>query len=367
MEESRPFEIDRRSSTSLTSQVVDGLRISILTGRYPAGSCLPTLSSLSSDLGVSMNTVRAAFRQLSDEGLIVSRTGVGSIVQPLGRRGRRGHVLLVFPESKSSFFLSVMSCQLRNALMKGGFFVNEVVVPMDVNRRHLLDVLQLQLTKSVDLAIQVQRTPAIRRVLVDSGVPFVAFDFDCVNRIIAQNCVCHICAHLDGGADELLRHCKESGVSSVFMACAWSPCDALSQLFRDAGISVVARQFCTSEHYGQQEAVQRAGMEALQHIIVEEPHLLSGLLIFPDDDVFAAGALMALTYAGWRTPEDVKVVTLSNRGSGPVYPKTLARLEVDVEAFSACVADNALAFLNRKDSPLRVDLETRYVKGDSFP
>ncbi|MBQ2629259.1 MAG: GntR family transcriptional regulator [Kiritimatiellae bacterium] len=367
MDESRPFEIDRRSGTSLTSQVADGLRSSIVTGRYPAGSCLPTLTRLSADLGVSMNTVRAAFRQLSDEGLIVSRTGVGSIVQPLGRRGRRGHVLLVFPESKSSFYLSVMSYHLRNVLMKEGFFVNEVVVPMDANRRHVLDILELQLSKSVDLAIQIQRTPAIRRVLVDSGIPFVASDFDCASTILARNCVCHICVHLDGGADELLCHCRESGVSSVFMACAWSQCDALAQLFRGAGVSVVARQFCTAEHYGQQEAVQRAGMEALQHIIAEEPHLLSGLLMFPDDDVFASGALMALTYAGWRIPEDVKVVTLSNKGSGPVYPKTLARLEVDVEAFSDCVAENALAFLNRKDSPLRVDLETRYIKGDSFP
>ena len=362
-----PFSVDRSSRSDLSQQVVCGLRRAIIMGRYPAGACLPTLASLAADLGVSMNTVRAAFRQLSDEGLIVSRTGVGSIVQPLGRRGRRGHVLLVFPESKSSFYLSVMSYHLRNALMKEGFFVNEVVVPMDVNRSHVLDILELQLTKSVDLAIQIQRTPAIRRVLVDSGVPFIAFDFDCASRILAQNCVCHICAHLDGGADELLCHCRESGVSSVFMACAWSPCDALAQFFRDAGISVVVRQFCTAKHYGQQEAVQRAGMEALRRIAAEEPLLLSGLLMFPDDDVFASGALMALTYAGWRIPEDVKVVTLSNKGAGPVYPKTLARLEVDVEAFSECVAEIALTFLNRKDPSLRVDLETRYVRGESFP
>ena len=327
-----PFEIDRLSDVSLTDQIVDRLRRAIVTGRYPAGSCLPTLFSLSASLDVSMNTVRAAFRQLSDEGLIVSRTGVGSIVLPLGRRGRRGQVLLVFPESKSSYFISEMSSSLRMALMERGYFVNEVVVLRDAHGRHQLEMLKHHLSEPIDLAIQFKRTPPIRRTLIDSGVPFVVFDTRSTGRTRAKNCVCFICAHIDGGADELVAQCLAENVKSVFMACAWSQCRNLAGLFKKAGIKVVARQFCTSAHYAMQEGVRRAGLEAITRIIADEPHLLSGLLVFPDDDVFADGGLMALAYAGWRIPEDVKVVTLSNKGMGPVYPKSCPVLKLTQDA-----------------------------------
>ena len=361
------FSVDRSSKRDLSDQVVCGLRRAILTARYPAGSCLPTLSELSASLGVSMNTVRAAFRRLSDEGMIVSRTGVGSIVQPLGRRVCRGQVLLVFPESKSSYVISEMSYFLRNALMEEGYFVNEIVVPLDSNGRHRLEMLKLHLSEPIDLVIQIHRTPPIRRALMDSGVPFLTFDFDPSGRIRAGNCVCHVCAHLDGGADELIAQCRAVNVKSVFLACAWSQCRNLARLFGKAGIAVVSRQFCTSEHYGRQEGVQRAGMEAIERIMTDEPQLLSGLLVFPDDDVFASGGLMALACAGLRIPEDVKVVTLSNKGAGPVYPKTLARLEVDARRLAACVVQSAMDFLNRRSLPRRVDVGSVYVKGDSFP
>ena len=362
-----PFSVDRSSKSDLSEQVVCGLRRAIIMGRYPEGACLPTLSSLAADLGVSMNTVRAAFRQLSVEGLIVSRTGVGSIVQPLGRRGRRGQVLLVFPESKSSFIISAMSYFLRNALMEQDYFVNEVVVPIDAHGRHRLEMLKLHLSESIDLAIQFHRAPPIRRALIDSGVPFVVFDFDPIGKIKAKNCVCHICAHVDGGADELIAQCLAAKVKSVFLACAWSRCQNLVRLFKKAGIRVATRQYCTPAHYGLQEGVQRAGLDAITRIIADEPQLLSGLLMFPDDDVFASGGLMALTYAGLRIPEDVKVVTLSNKGAGPVYPKTLSRLEVDAGRFASCIERCVMAFLNRKPLPHKVGVDSIYIKGDSFP
>ena len=361
-----PFRIDRSSKSDLSEQVVCGLRRAILTAKYPAGSCLPTLSDLSAALGVSMNTVRAAFRQLSDEGLIVSRTGIGSIVQPLGRRVCRGQVLLVFPESKNSYVISEMSYFLRNALMEEGYFVNEIVVPLDSNGRHRLEMLKLHLYESIDLTIQMHRTPPIRRALMDSGVPFVTFDFDPSGRIKARNCVCHICAHLDGGADELIAQCRETNVKSVFMACAWSQCRNLARLFGKAGIHVVARQFCTSEHYGRQEDVQRAGMEAISQMITDEPQLLSGLLVFPDDDVFASGGLMALACAGLRIPEDVAVVSHYNKGHGPIWEKPLTRLEMDPVAHGAALTRAFAAYLRGEPFPENFVLGSVWREGATF-
>ena len=65
MESHLPFEIDRSSDTSLISQVVDGLRRAIVFGAYPIGTTLPTFREIADGLGVSMNVVRTAMKQLS--------------------------------------------------------------------------------------------------------------------------------------------------------------------------------------------------------------------------------------------------------------------------------------------------------------
>ena len=335
-------------------------------GHYPAGSALPTLHELSAELKVGMNTVRAAHRQLAQEGLIVPRAGVGSIVQDINRKCKRGHVLIVIPESKSSYFVSMTTARLRSTLSQGGYFVDEVVVPFDDRRMHRLDLLEYHLLDGVDLAIQFHKTPAIRQALVKSGVPFMAMDFVHAACIRAANCVCHVRVRLDGGAEALFGRCRAAGVKSVFLAYAWHPSSRLSELARAAGLDVVVRQFCSSALYGMQEGTRRAGLEATGRIVAEERHLLSGLLMFPDDDVFAAGGLMALAYAGLRIPEDVKVATFSNRGSGPVYPIVLDRLELDFERVADCIASQALAFLERRDVARTVDVATEYVSGESI-
>jgi len=68
----------RHGTGTLTSQVVNGLRRAIIDGQIPAGSRLPSTRQLARDLGVSRNTMLAAFDQLTAEGFIVARVGAGS-------------------------------------------------------------------------------------------------------------------------------------------------------------------------------------------------------------------------------------------------------------------------------------------------
>lgn len=60
-------------------RVANILRRQVMLGAFPSG-LLPEERSLIADFGTSRNTVRAALRLLSDEGLVERRRGIGTVV-----------------------------------------------------------------------------------------------------------------------------------------------------------------------------------------------------------------------------------------------------------------------------------------------
>ncbi|WP_125610094.1 substrate-binding domain-containing protein [Specibacter cremeus] len=67
------------------------IRRGILAGTWAAGAKLPTEAQLAAETGLSLTTVRRAFDDLVQEGLVVRRQGAGSFVavrQPVRRRSR---------------------------------------------------------------------------------------------------------------------------------------------------------------------------------------------------------------------------------------------------------------------------------------
>ena len=73
-------ELDRHSDVPLHTQVYAGLRDSILDGRLRPGASMPSTRDLPTVLGVSRNTVLAAYDQLQSEGFIEPRVGSGTYV-----------------------------------------------------------------------------------------------------------------------------------------------------------------------------------------------------------------------------------------------------------------------------------------------
>ena len=102
--------IDRDSESPLYRQVYEAVREGILSGRLRAGLRLPATRDLARDLGVSRNTITAAFDQLVVEGYLRSRVGQGTDVvdglagapprrraaarPPVGRASRRATALV---------------------------------------------------------------------------------------------------------------------------------------------------------------------------------------------------------------------------------------------------------------------------------
>ncbi|MGY1696122.1 MULTISPECIES: MocR-like pyridoxine biosynthesis transcription factor PdxR [unclassified Geodermatophilus] len=64
----------------LTTWLVDRVRAAVADGRLAPGAALPPTRVLAGELGTSRGVVVEAWRRLADEGLVVARTGSGTVV-----------------------------------------------------------------------------------------------------------------------------------------------------------------------------------------------------------------------------------------------------------------------------------------------
>jgi GntR family transcriptional regulator len=72
--------IDERDRRPLYQQVVDEIKALIAAGELPEGSSLPPVRQVAADLGVNLNTIAFAYRQLQKHGLVKIRHGAGAVV-----------------------------------------------------------------------------------------------------------------------------------------------------------------------------------------------------------------------------------------------------------------------------------------------
>lgn len=74
------FQVDREGELPVGVQVAWRLRSLIAAGRLDPGERLPGVRELAEHTGVNPNTARAIYRRLEEEGLVVSRHGLGTFV-----------------------------------------------------------------------------------------------------------------------------------------------------------------------------------------------------------------------------------------------------------------------------------------------
>ena len=61
-------------------QIADGIKSLIAGGSLCEGMTLPSVRQVASDLGINLNTVAVAYRQLQDEGFVTVRHGAGAVI-----------------------------------------------------------------------------------------------------------------------------------------------------------------------------------------------------------------------------------------------------------------------------------------------
>ena len=72
--------VDPNSPTPLGEQVQRGIRRAIAEGELRVGDPLPPVRQLAADVGVNLNTIARAYRELEREGLLRAARGRGTIV-----------------------------------------------------------------------------------------------------------------------------------------------------------------------------------------------------------------------------------------------------------------------------------------------
>lgn len=80
------IQIGTGDSRSIGKQIVDGIRMKIATGELEPGDQLPSVRGLAQQLTINPNTVAKAYTELTTEGWLDSRQGLGLYVAPLRQR-----------------------------------------------------------------------------------------------------------------------------------------------------------------------------------------------------------------------------------------------------------------------------------------
>jgi GntR family transcriptional regulator len=85
-------EVDTNAPVPPFEQIRAQLATMIATGTLRSGDRLPTVRQLAADLGLAVNTVARAYRELELQGLVVSRVRHGTTVADHGRGLSRAEV-----------------------------------------------------------------------------------------------------------------------------------------------------------------------------------------------------------------------------------------------------------------------------------
>lgn len=87
---SKPTALDVQITTGdvrpIFKQIVDEIRMQIARGDLDVGAKLPSVRGLAMQLNVNANTVAKAYNELSSQGLVESRQGLGLFVAPQRQR-----------------------------------------------------------------------------------------------------------------------------------------------------------------------------------------------------------------------------------------------------------------------------------------
>jgi GntR family transcriptional regulator len=77
------FRIDNASDRAVYLQIIDQVKRDIALGRLAKEEKLPTVRQLAQQLAINPNTIAKAYRQLEQEGIIITRSGAGAFIANL--------------------------------------------------------------------------------------------------------------------------------------------------------------------------------------------------------------------------------------------------------------------------------------------
>jgi GntR family transcriptional regulator len=77
------IRIDNASDRPVYQQIIDQIKRDIALGRIIKNEKLPTVRQLAGQIAINPNTIAKAYRQLEQQGIIVTKAGAGAFVANL--------------------------------------------------------------------------------------------------------------------------------------------------------------------------------------------------------------------------------------------------------------------------------------------
>ena len=75
------FKLDPNSGAPLYMQIVEQTKLAIAAGYLQNGDKFPSVRELSKDLLINQTTVSKAFKELSNQGIIKTQPGIGTVIE----------------------------------------------------------------------------------------------------------------------------------------------------------------------------------------------------------------------------------------------------------------------------------------------
>ena len=358
------FTIDKTRWGTLCDQIADGFRNAIASGLYKPGDTLPGMRALSVHFGVSLRVVVRAFAKLVAEQLVAGRPGVGCRVLAPRTSLWKGMVLLIIPGGDYVYAVNMCAGRVSDRLSKEGYMVQRVTVPALGRKCYDFRYLDLLLRQSTSLVVMISVQSVIERHLAKMGVRYVV-----VGRCaVSQKCSGLIRLDARTADNDLVAHAQRAGIGTVAIVGSSYNINhvELVNSFKGSGIVVDEWKISTRVHVsGRLDAIQTKTRDFFRKRLGEGVKL-PDLLVFVDE-YRAMGGALALYEAGVDIPGDVRLVSLSNVGNGPVLRNGVARLEYDPFEQAEQIAGFLIQFLSTGNFPANAEIHSRYVPDETFP
>jgi GntR family transcriptional regulator len=106
------LEIATGDPRSISRQIVDAVRMKVATGELTLGVQLPSVRGLAQQLAINPNTVAKAYAELTAEGWLEARQGLGLFVAPPRQRLSADERDKRFDEAVSRFVHEVVALDI---------------------------------------------------------------------------------------------------------------------------------------------------------------------------------------------------------------------------------------------------------------
>lgn len=353
--------LDPHSRVPFHMQLVKVLKDEIACGVWKAGDVLPSIKELAECCHTSEKVPRKALELLAEEGWTMPRRGVGSVLVDRGIDNRiRGRILVYSRGTGYSYYSAEFMSILDSRLLMSGY---KMFVVNAGKRSELAACRAFKnlLKEKWSLVIMRGGCSMALKLVVDSGRPFAFLgDGAPMPQFTAPTCIARVETNGGKALPDFIRECVRRGTMRVVQFKYAEGAFDVTTMLTHAGVEV--ETVCIGRKATQEE-VSLSALSAMRRFAAKRP--LPDLFLFTDD-YLAQGALIALAAAGVHIPEDVSVVTLSNKGHGPIWVKPLSRLEMDADAHAAMFSDAVLAYLDTGRFPHGLELGSVWKRGETF-